>query len=190
MPPLGAIAVLAWAQWSGTPWEALGFARPASWLLTIAGGLALGIALKVFTKAVLLPLLGAPATNTTYAHVAGSVPLFLQLAVTTVIVGGIGEEIFWRGFLFERLHKVLGSGIGPTIAIVLITAIVFALAHFWDQGVPGVQQAMVTGLAFGAVYAATGVLWPAMVAHAAYDVLAAFLIYARLEETVAHLFFK
>ena len=190
MPPFGALAVLVWAQWSGTPWVALGFARPGSWLWTIVGGIALGAALKLFTKAVLLPLLGAPAANTTYPQVYANLALFMQLAVTTVIVGGIGEEIFWRGFLFERLGKVLGAGAGPTVAIVFITATAFALAHIWDQGVPGVEQAIVTGLAFGTLFAATGVLWPVMIAHATYDVLAAFLIYAGLESSVSHLIFK
>jgi CAAX protease family protein len=190
VPPLGAIAVLAWAQWSGTPWDALGFGRPASWLITIAGGLALGVALKLVLKAVVLPLLGAPATNPTYQQVHGDASALVQLLVVSIVVGGIGEEIFWRGFLFERLRQLLGGGAGPTIAIVVVTAVVFALAHFPDQGIPGVQQAIFTGLVLGAVYAWTGVLWPAMVAHAAYDVTAALIIYAGLEESVAHFIFK
>ncbi|TMB73090.1 MAG: CPBP family intramembrane metalloprotease [Chloroflexi bacterium] len=43
----------------------------------------------------------------------------------------LGEEIFWRGFLFERLGALFGSTAGARIAIVAITSIAFALAHRW-----------------------------------------------------------
>lgn len=185
-----AVAVIVWARVTGVPWEHLGLARPASWPWTIVGGVALGVALKLLLKAVVMPLLGAPAANATYAYVAGNVTAFAQTIVMVLVVGGVAEEIFWRGFLFERLGRLLGSGVASTIAIVLVTSIAFALAHYSDQGVPGVEQSIVTGLTFGAVFAMTGVLWPVMIAHAAYDVLAVWLIYSGLEDAVAHLVFK
>ena len=190
VPPFGAIAALVWAQWSGTPLEALGLARPGSWVWTIAAGIAIGVALKFFTKALLLPLLGAPSTNAAYAQLVGNPAALLQLVLVSVFVGGIGEEIFWRGFLFERLGKLLGEGLGPQIAIIVVTTVAFALAHFWDQGVPGIEQALVTGATFGTMFAVTGVLWPSIIAHAVYDLTAVALIYAGLEQTVAHLIFR
>lgn len=187
MPPFGAVAALAWARWSGTPLDQLGLRRPRSWLLTIAGGVALGVALKFLTKAIELPLLGASPHNAAYAGLIGDTPLLIQLAITTVIVGGIGEEIFWRGFLFERLGKVFGAGAAARIAIVTITSLFFALAHYSEQGVAGVEQAVVTGLAFGTVFAWTRVLWPVMVAHATYDLVALVIIYLNLEDAVSRL---
>ncbi|TMH27678.1 MAG: CPBP family intramembrane metalloprotease [Betaproteobacteria bacterium] len=58
-----------------------------------------------------------------------------------------------------------------------------------DQGLPGVEQAAVTGLVFGTVFAVTGQLWLPMVAHAAFDVTAVALIYWNWESAVAHLLF-
>jgi membrane protease YdiL (CAAX protease family) len=70
-----------------------------------------------------------------------------------------------------------------------VTSILFALAHLWDQGVPGAVQATITGLAFGTVYARIRTIWPVMVAHAAFDVAAVLMIYWNLEEPIARLLF-
>jgi hypothetical protein len=40
--PIGATLVLLWAWLSRTPWREIGYVRPASWLRTIALGIALG----------------------------------------------------------------------------------------------------------------------------------------------------
>lgn len=76
------------------------------------------------------------------------------------------------------------------MATVLLTSTLFALAHYQDQGMPGVQQAAVTGLVFGTIYAATGQLWVPMIAHAAFDVTALALICWDREAAVAHLLFR
>src|SRR2546429_4416182 len=60
VPPLGAILVLLWVQWSRTPWHDIGFVRPKSWTRDLAVGLACGVAFKLLMKALVMPLLGAP----------------------------------------------------------------------------------------------------------------------------------
>ena len=44
----------------------------------------------------------------------------------------------------------------------------FGVAHYTAQGLAGAQQATITGLVFGTVYAITGRIWLIMVAHARY----------------------
>ena len=66
----------------------------------------------------------------------------------------------------------------------------FALPHYPDQGLPGVQQAAITGLVFGTIFAASGRIWIPMFAHAAFDLTALALIYGNLEPAVAHLIFQ
>src|SRR5665213_3420348 len=102
-----------------------------------------------------------------------------------MLAAGFGEETVFRGFLFERLGKLLDSGTRAKVIIVLVSTALFALAHLPDQGLPGAEQAVFTGLAFGTIYAVTGRLWSLMWAHAAFA-----LIYLNLERTVAHLVFK
>jgi hypothetical protein len=47
----------------------------------------------------------------------------------------------------------------------------FGTLHYFVQGVPGVEQAMITGLVFGTIFAFTGSIFMLMVAHAAFDLL-------------------
>ena len=108
-----------------------------------------------------------------------------------MIVGaGFGEETIFRGYLFERLGKLFGTGASAKVLIVLLTSAVFALGHYANLGLPGVEQAMITGLVFGAIFAVTGRIWMVMCAHAAFDLPAVAIIYWNLEAAVAHLVFK
>jgi len=50
-----AILVLVWVQLSRTPWRNLGFVQPASWAVTVAAGVALGVELKIVLKAAAMP---------------------------------------------------------------------------------------------------------------------------------------
>ncbi len=190
VPPLGGILALLWVQWSRTPWNEIGFARPRSWTLDLAVGIAFGIAFKLLMKAIVMPLFGAPPINQAYHYLAGN-PAALPGALYLLIAGGgFGEEVVFRGFLFERFGKLFGSGASATAGIVLLTAGLFALAHYPDQGLPGVEQAAITGLAFGTIFAVTGRIWIPMFAHAAFDLTALALIYWNLESAVAHLIFR
>jgi len=96
----------------------------------------------------------------------------------------------FRGYLFERLGKIFGTGTGAKILIVALTAGLFGLAHFHDQGLAGVEQAAIVGLVFGTIFAVTGRIWMLMCAHAAFDLVALALIYWNLESEVAHLVFQ
>ena len=188
--PLSAILVLLWAQRSGTPLSALGFVRPKSWVRTVFVGIAFGIALKFLMKAVVMPLLAADPINQTYHYLVGNRSALPGMFYAIIIGAGFGEETLFRGFLFERLGTFLGPGSKAKTLIVLITAGLFGLAHYFEQGIPGVQQATIVGLAFGTIFAVTGRIFMLMIAHAAFDLTALAMIYWNLESTVAHLIFK
>jgi membrane protease YdiL (CAAX protease family) len=188
--PLSAVLVLLWAYRSGTPFRDIGYVRPGSWVGGLALGVAVGVALKLLVKAVVMPLLGAPAINPAYHYLAGNTAALPMAVFTMIVVAGFGEETVFRGFLFERLGRLLGRSAGAKALIVLATAGLFALAHLADQGVAGAEQAMITGLVFGALFAATGGIWMLMCAHAAYDLLSVAIIYWNVESTVAHLVFR
>ena len=121
---------------------------------------------------------------------AGNAAALPAMLYAVIIGAGFGEETVYRGYMFERLGKLLGQTTRAKVAIVLITATLFAAAHYPDQRIPGVEQAAFTGLAFGGIYALTGELFMLMVAHASFDLVALALIYWNLEAPVAHLFFK
>lgn len=182
--PLSAILVLLWARRSRTPWRAIGFVRPRSWLGGLAVGLAIGIALKLAMKAIVMPLLGADPVNQAYHHLAGNTAALPGMLYLIIIGAGFGEETVWRGWMFERLGRLLGPGTAARTAIVVVTAALFGLAHYPEQGLPGVQQAIIFGILFGAIFAATGRLWMLICAHAAFDLTALALIYWDVETEV------
>ena len=188
--PLSAMLVLAWAWRSRTPWEEIGYVRPRSWPKTIAIAGVLGIAFKLLMKAVVMPLLGAPAINAAYHHLAGNTAALPGMILAVTLGAGVGEETVFRGYLFERLGKLFGPGIPAKVAIVALTTAWFGLGHYHDQGLPGVEQALFTGAAFGSVFAVTKRIWPVIFAHAAFDLAALAIIYWDVEAEVAHLVFR
>jgi membrane protease YdiL (CAAX protease family) len=186
---LGGLFVLLWRQASRTPWREIGYVRPRSWPLTIAGGIVFGVAFKLLMKAIVMPLLGADPVNHAYHVLAGNLAI-IPAALWTLTTVGFNEETVWRGYYFERLGKLWGTSAWAKAATVLVTSFFFALAHFQDQGLAGAEQAAITGLAFGTIYAITGTLPFLMIAHSAFDLTALAIIFWKLETMVAHFVFK
>src|SRR5688572_21387019 len=187
--PLGALLVLVWVRLSLTPWAAIGYVRPKSWLLSIAGGIALGIVFKLLMKSVVMPILGAEPVNQAYHFLVGNNSMLL-VAIWGMLMAGFGEETIFRGFLFERLGKLFGYGIWARTAIIWLTSIVFGLGHYTTQGWTGVEHALIFGLLFGTIYSITGRIFMLMVAHTVFDLTALAIIYWDLETELAQFFFK
>jgi membrane protease YdiL (CAAX protease family) len=187
--PLGALLVLAWARMSRTPWREIGYVRPQSRVASVVIGIVLGVAFKLVMKAVVMPLLGADPINRPYHYLAGNRSA-LPSAAWAMLMAGFGEETVFRGFFFERLRRLFGSGTGARVAVVLVTSALFSAAHVPNQGLAGAEQAAVTGLVFGTIFAVTGEIWLPMCAHAAFDLTALAIIYWDLESKVARLIFR
>lgn len=188
--PLSAILVLVWVRWSRTPWREIGYARPKSWIGTLAVGIALGIAFKFLMKVIVMPLLSADPINHAFHYLAGN-RAALPAALYAMIVGaGFGEETVFRGYLFERFGKLFGPSVWARALTVLLTSVGFGLGHYSLQGLAGAEQATIVGLVYGTIFAVTGRIWLLMFAHAAFDLTALAMIYWNLETRVAHLVVK
>lgn len=81
-------------------------------------------------------------------------------AFILVTIQPISEEIFFRGFLLEKI----GSFFGEIIAI-FVTAILFGLAHMGYGGYYPVVFPMLLGLVLGAVVVKTKNLYSSITAH-------------------------
>ena len=188
--PLSAALVLAWAWRSRTPWREIGYVRPRSWISTLAVGVVFGAAFKLLMKAIVMPALGADPINQAYHFLAGNRAAIPYALYSMTVGAGFGEETVFRGYGFERLGKLFGPGAGARVAIVFVTSIWFGMVHYPVQGLAGTEQALIVGLVFGTIFAATGRIWMLMCAHAAFDLTAYAIIYWNLETRVAHLVFK
>jgi len=188
--PLSAVLVLVWVWRSHTPWSEIGYVRPKNWIVTVLIGIVFGVAFKFAMKAIVMPLLGAPPINQAFHYLEGNRAAIPATLYLMVVGAGFGEETLFRGYLFERLGKLFGNRPPAKTAIVILTSILFGLAHYSNQGLPGVEQATIVGLVFGAIFAVTGRIWMLMVAHAAFDLTAYVIIYWGLETKVAHFLFR
>jgi membrane protease YdiL (CAAX protease family) len=184
------LLVLLWARVSRKPLTDLGFCVPKSPWRTVLLGVVSGAVFKLLMKALVMPLFGAPEANQTYHYLAGNAAALPGAILLMLAGGGFGEETVFRGFLFDRLGIFLGRGAGGKTATVLVTTLLFASLHYADQGLPGVEQALVTGLVFGTIFALTNDIWIVMASHAAFDLMAVALIYWNEESAVAHLIFR
>jgi len=95
--------------------------------------------------------------------------LVLNLVLVAVFAG-VGEELFFRGILqrlFIKLFKNAWAGI-------IVTAIIFSAIHLQFYGfIPR----LVLGILLGLIYWYSGSLWPAILAHFAYDALAVVVVH-------------
>jgi membrane protease YdiL (CAAX protease family) len=84
-------------------------------------------------------------------------------AVALVTIIPLSEELFFRGFLFDALARVL-----PRWVALLGSALIFGLLHL-PQG--ALVQGLLLGLACGALVIASGGLLPALALHVAWNAL-------------------
>ena len=89
------------------------------------------------------------------------------LLCVVVAVVGVSEEAIWRGFALARLAETTGMA-----GAVAVTSAAFAAVHVPALRIRGAAVHVVTGAAFGSLFAATGSLLACGLAHAGYNVLA------------------
>lgn len=97
---------------------------------------------------------------------AGAVPFpmwaVLWWTVVTSVTAGVGEEVYFRGFLFERLNRL------SVPFLLLVTSLSFAV---WHLSPVMLLHTFVMGLVFGWVYLRTKRLFPVIVGHTFVDVV-------------------
>jgi membrane protease YdiL (CAAX protease family) len=188
--PATAVLILLWAWVSRTPWRSLGLYRPRSWLVAIGAGVALGIVEKLLMKALIMPLLGAPAVNPHFGYLADNPRAALFFALYAIVGAGFAEELVFRGYLIERIEKLLATVAWKQSIAIVMSTLIFASLHY-QQGAAGIENAAILGFLAALIYVGFGRnLWPLVVMHAVYDLLSLFLIYFHLEEAAAHLVFR
>ncbi len=190
LAPIGGLLIILWARLAHIPLKDLGFVRPRSWFGGFVFGVALGVTLKFAMKALVMPLFGAPPVNEVFHHLATDRTQAAIFAAYAIFGAGFGEELIFRGYLFERSARLFGRSALATVATLLVTSAIFAVLHF-KQGLPGIEKAAVVGFVLAATFVANGRrLWPVMVAHAAFDLTALAMILLNMELPVSKLVFR
>jgi membrane protease YdiL (CAAX protease family) len=100
-------------------------------------------------------------------------PLYYWLTLTFVsfVLAGLREEL-WRSAFIAGLRgawpRVFGSRRGEINAVVL-AALLFGIAHLSSQGIVGASNATLLGLGLGLIMIFHRSVWPAVIAHGAFD---------------------
>lgn len=81
-----------------------------------------------------------------------------------LFVIGPGEEVFWRGFVQNRMSAQWGSSKGYLFASVLYGAV-----HIPSMNLMLISAAVVCGCYWGILYKVTGSVIPGIISHAVWD---------------------
>jgi hypothetical protein len=119
----------------------------------------------------MINLAGAPegADFTGYGYLQGNLPMLLLALAAVYVVSSFGEEVIYRGFLVNRVAELGTGGKAAWGVAVVISAVVFGLAHF-SWGVMGIVQTTFMGLALAIAYLVVKRnLWVLVLAHVYID---------------------
>jgi uncharacterized protein len=88
----------------------------------------------------------------------------------SIIANAAGEELMFRGYIFQRGIEIFGS-----TTATLLGAVLFALAHLFNPYLSwlAVINIFLAGIFFSLCYLRTGSLWLPMAAHATWNLLLA-----------------
>ena len=89
----------------------------------------------------------------------------LTIGLLLVFLIGPAEEIFWRGFLQDRLGERYGQMRGW-----LVAGIIYGAVHLWAMNFMLFAAALICGLFWGAMYKRWKSLVPVIISHAVWDV--------------------
>ncbi len=164
---MGAATVLVW-WWQQRSFAELGFDLSCTWQI----GASLAIAVVVI--ALLVFQVRLVRRDSSYQEAARdamhSVDEFLphndreaKWFRGVSVAAGVGEEIFYRGFLIWYLSSFLHIWLA-----VALSSVLFGLAHIM-HGTQATIRATITGLLFAILYLFSGALWAPILLHAAVD---------------------
>jgi len=165
----------------GLRWRDVGLVRYRPWLQTIAIGGGVGALFEAFALLVTQPLLswflGRQPDLELFRMLTGNLKLTLLFVALSWALAGFGEEMFWRGYLMNRVAGLLGQETASWIASLVIVSFVFGLGHSY-QGLTGIVEEGFAGLLLGLLYLGTGRnLWVPIIAHGVADTIDMVLIY-------------
>ncbi|WP_405232486.1 CPBP family intramembrane glutamic endopeptidase [Lentisalinibacter salinarum] len=167
----GAIAAVLMTRHRGGTLADLGFREPRRWStvpLWVVGILAAYIVAQGPVPLLVGQFLHVPEPDLSrYDALRGNLFGVLAMALVLPLTAAIPEEVLYRGFLIERLSRLLGPLPGSALIAVLLQALVFGSVHF-QWGVGGVVVTTVMGIVWGIAFLLCGRnLWIVIIAHSA-----------------------
>lgn len=173
--------------------QSIGFRRPASWPAVVLLALALGMAIELLTETLVNPLiervLRSPV-DLSRVDFHGSLLVYLLWVLIGFVLGGLLEEILFRGFLLTRVARLFANQPAGAVVGLVVTSAAFGLCHLY-QGWSGVLSTGFIGLLLGLVFLATKKnLWYAILTHGFINLTGLTILYLGYYDQLRYLFFK
>lgn len=129
----------------------------------------LGFLMYIVIAALVMPLLQPEQediTNDLGADEDSAIAL-IAAGILIVVVAPLGEELFFRGFMFAGLRQTM-----PIWAAALISAAFWGLLHIGGGNVGVVVQLALFGIVLAWLYERSGTLWAPILTHVLNNALA------------------
>ena len=181
--PILPLFVLAWVslRLRHMRWRDVGLRRPDRWLPTIGLALLIGMGYQVVDIFIIAPVLerltGEAIDLSLFSDLQGNLPLLILFLAVSWTEAAFIEEMFFRGYLFNRITDLAGTQrIGILIAL-MGTSLLFGAAHAY-QGISGVVDTALAGLLLGLLYLYAGRnLWLPILTHGVIDTVGFLIIF-------------
>lgn len=140
---------------------------------------AAGAMMPILYAAIILILSSLPeAWMESYIEASASLnQTGILMAISTVLIAPIVEEIIFRGLILSRLHRAM-----PGWLAVVISALLFGVCH---GQIVWICYAFVLGILFGLIALRSGSVWPSLLAHILFNAIGHFSSYIPDTDTAA-----
>jgi len=174
--PLIALPILTVAlRRRGERWSSLGLIKPSTWWLfarqVAIGLLVLCVAGYLIRQFIIAPLQLPGTGSVSFSGIRGNVAAFIPALAYALLGVGLNEELQFRGFIQSRIAKALGDRATSWRVAVVITGLLFGIAH-GALGPANMVYAALGGIVVGGIYLwADRNLWVVVAIHSLFDVM-------------------
>jgi membrane protease YdiL (CAAX protease family) len=171
----------------------MGLFAPDSWPKLIGTTFVYGFVIQVAFTVVIEPLLarltGETVDVSVFDGVRGNFGNFLLMMLLGWGVGGLLEEMTFRGFIVGRTRWLLGSSASAAWIGVIAAAVAFGIAHVY-QGATGMIATGMIGFVLGAVYICHRFnLWYAIFTHGFINTVGIVAMYLDIDREMSNWLF-
>ena len=181
--PILPLFLLAWVslRLRHMRWRDVGLRRPERWLPTIGLALIVGICYQMLDILVIAPVLerltGEALDLSIFKALQGNQLLLMVFLAVSWTEAAFIEEMFFRGYLFNRITDLVGNEKLGILVALFGTSLVFGAAHAY-QGITGMVDTFLGGLVLGLLYLhARRNLWLPILTHGIIDTVGFLLIF-------------
>ncbi len=170
----------------GRSWKTVGLKRPwawkRTWTISLAGAGMLYVLVRLI-KEPIARLTGRPLDISLFETLRGDPAALVSGLLIVWSIAAFGEEMVFRGYVFNRIALLLGATKTGWTAGVCLSSLIFALGHLY-QGPTGMILSLTAGLVYCGAYLLDGRrLWAPILIHGLYDTGALLILYLGLDRS-------